>query len=120
MDEEIKDPINIKDTKFLEIINRKLKRGDFFPEIGEDLLSLSETAMISMENIQELMTYLSFAATSNDHYYDGLKHLVLIEKTSIGKAFKKIDKEKNENDYLYEEILRFFAPDVFEDEEAAQ
>ena len=109
-DNEIMD---IKNTKILEIINTKLERGDFFPEIAEDLIEISSSKTISMDNMQELFTYLNFAFESNAHYYDGVKHLIMEEKMLPVSAFAKIDKEKEENETLYEEILRLIAPEGF-------
>jgi len=105
--------MNIENTEILEIINTKLERNDFFPEIAEDLLDISTSKTISYENIQELMTYLKFAFESNDHYYEGVKHLIMEENTLPVSAFSKMDREKEENDTLYGAILKVLAPESF-------
>jgi len=104
---------NIENTQILEIITTKLERGDYFPQIEEDLIDISSSKTISMDNMQELFSYLNFASESNDHYYDGVKYLIMEEKMLPVSAFSKIDKEKKENDTLYEEILRLVAPESF-------
>jgi len=105
--------MNIENTEILEIINTKLERNDFFPEIAEDLIDISTSKTISYDNIQELMTYLKFAFESNDHYYEGAKHLIMEENTLPVSAFSKMDREKEENDTLYGAILKVLAPESF-------
>jgi len=105
--------MNIENTEILEIINTKLERNDFFPEIAEDLIDISTSKTISYENIQELMTYLKFAFESNDHYYLKAEHLIMEENTLPVSAFSKMDREKEENDTLYGAILKVLAPESF-------
>lgn len=59
------------------------------------------------------MTYLKFASESNDHYYDGVKYLIMEENTLPVSAFAKMDIEKEENDILYGAILKLLAPEAF-------
>lgn len=104
--------VDIKDTKVLKIINNMLESNDFFPVIEDDLRDISKTQTIHFGNIQELMTYLNYAFESNSHYYDGLKYLLEVEKIPVGLAIEKMDIQKENEDFLYKELLTYLVPDV--------
>lgn len=104
--------VKVSGTKFLGIINDMLERNDFLPIIEDDLRDISETQSVHYGNIQELMTYLNYAFECNSYYYDGLKHLLQIEKLSVEIAIKRMDALKKDEDYLYKELLTYLVPEA--------
>ena len=104
--------IDIDGTEFLEIINNKIERDEFIQKIENDLIDISETKKLHLDNIQSLMTYLTFTQESNTHYYEGL--VFLLENTDLNRtsAINMMDEIMEEDENLYIELLNHFAPDV--------
>ncbi len=100
----------INNTEFLNTINNKLQRNIFMAEIESDLLDISKTKTIHLDNMQNLMNYLHFSQISNRHYYEGLVYLLENTNMDLSTAVTMIDEIIEEDEDLYVELLEYLAP----------
>lgn len=70
------DYIDVSGTEFLTIINRKAEAQEYFPVLKDEINQIYKTKKVSLEDIQELFTFLVYSDDNYKHYYKGLKTLI--------------------------------------------
>ena len=102
--------IDIKDKDiFLGLTAKKLSGYRFISNIQNDLKSIQKSKTLTLDNIQDLFTYLHDAEYSNTHYFDSIKDLILNEGMDINDAFSFVEDVKADNDYMMSVICEYFA-----------
>jgi len=93
--------INIsEEEKFLNIVAKKLTRDISLPIIEDNLKNIFKRKTITLDNMQELFTYLQDAEYSNTHYFDTVKDLILNADMDAAEAIILTEEIKKENDYM--------------------
>ncbi len=101
--------INVKkEKKFLTTISKKLTREICVPIIEDDLKSILKSKTITLNNMQELFTYLHDAEYSNTHYFDTVKEFILNTKMNAIDAIILTEQIKEENDYMMSIMCNYF------------
>lgn len=102
--------INIKQEKqFLKLIKKKLNGNQCIHIIENDLKMIIKSKTLTLDNIQELFTYLNDAEYNNTHYFNGLKDLLLNTEMTAIEAISFIEEVKLENDYMMSIMCKYFA-----------
>lgn len=102
--------IDIKNEKiFLNLIDKRLMGGRFIPNIENDLKNIQKSKTLTLNNIQELFTYLNDAEYSNTHYFDSIKDLILNDGMDLDNAFSFVEDIKAENDYMMSVMCKYFS-----------
>lgn len=101
--------IDVKNTKFLEVVNSMYERSNnFLPSLKEYLNDIYETQTISSENTKELIEYLESVSEKKFYFCEGFMYFTQIVGLPPHIAIQKLATQMEDEYFLHQELLSYF------------